>query len=373
MLEQRGLPTTREYALSADVWSLGSCCLALAAGRYIFRSQPKGARNALQSIWKLLGAPDTKPPVCALKSLRSLESAELGLPPQFWEILQGMLRINPSERMNAAEAHAALSALAQAAQSTAATPTSAPPSAHCSPRALTWQPFQEGCRIVRPRSAPSSSRPPAMVLSETSFLRSMVECWDACRGLALQPLTAVLALNVLARTLSGYQNAESVESKPLAVACALLAAKCLQFSPPSLRGAALTLRVGARAVASSEISVLCALRGDVLGQDFQEALALWGAAEAQQSSAQQPGPHIVLCIGCAVLAACPGSRFKEADAVARAILAGSALPDLGCARKLVRACTAGDCMSFFKPWPHAWTDFTSIMRTWASTFAAAPP
>jgi len=400
LLEQRGLPTTHEYALSADVWSLGACCLALAVGRYTFRSQPRGARNALQSIWALLGTPadwpllgfysPRPPPSDTAQAFEALGSADLTLPRSFWDLLHRMLRIKPWERIGAEEAAAELSALVTAMAASAAPPSGAM-DVECagnaaamhspSPRDLSWQPFQVGCRILCPPSVAPSPRP--LALSEASFLQCMVECWDACRGLALAPLTAVLAQSVLARALRGVRAAEQVLSKPLGVACALLAAKCIHFSPPSLRSAALTLRVGARAVASSEIDILCALRGDVLGPDFHQALMLWGDVAARSSSSgrssassssagvQRPQPHLALCIASALRATSPGMRLVDADATAKAIVAGAALPDIESARTLVRACKAGSCLPFFKPWPNGWTDFSSTMRTWAASFSQA--
>jgi len=175
------------------------------------------------------------------------------------------------------------------------------------------------------------------------------------------PITAVLAQCLLSRALL---RVPSALTKPLAAACALLAAKSLQFSPPSLRSVSLTLRVSGRAVASCESDVLCALGGDLLDSSFKEAIRLWGPLSNAGQGCQN---HVALCLAMALEAANPRTGLQEADVVARSMLSGGAPLDLQKSEALVRACRAGECLAYFRAWPNAWADFTAVIRAWSAS------
>lgn len=363
LAESNGAPTTYSYGLPSDVWSVGACCLALASGGYVFRSSKPGARDALKSIWKLLGRPskeewslvaedirehtrDYAPPEDVVEALRATAHRR-DLPQEWWSIVANMLSVLPWKRMRASEAFERFQALCPLQE-----PSRQPEIGF--PAEVRWQSFSGHSRVLL-----SACQPRSVSVHDPAYLRCMVACWDASRALALPPLAGIAAQLLLAKAQSHL-----IPSKHLAGACLSLAAKCCMFAAPTPSAVAAALRVSATVVARCEWQVLLSVGGQLLGEDLRSALRLWPPRMHQSLS----GNPLSVCLVSALLALHPGTRICEAHKDAEIMLRGiDPGPDAQHARiaRLVEACRSGECTSFFRAWPGAWADSTAAIRAWA--------
>lgn len=356
--EASGAPTTYDYGLPSDIWSLGACCLAMACGGYVFRSSAHGAKDALTSIWKLLGRPTEwrlvkdaasfPAPTDAVAALRAQAAGRKDLPDAWWFAVEKLLRVLPWTRSTALQASESFRSLS--------VPTALKQESAGNTPELKWQGFSGTPRVLLRGGVAARCS-----VAESATLKCMVACWDASRSLALAPLAGFAAQILLARA-----HLHVIPSKHLAGACLSLAAKCCMFSAPSVNAVAAALRVSEAVVARCEWQVLQCLGGQLLSEELRCALRLWPPRLHQGLS----GNPLSVCLVSALLALHPGTEvvvaFQDAEIMLRGTAPGPMAQHARIAR-LVQACKSGECMSYFRAWPSAWADSTAAIRAWASS------
>lgn len=353
--ESRGAPTSRSYGISSDVWSVGACCLALAAQKYVFKRTDTLSAN--QVALKLLDVPgrslaDT---ALALQAACGFAEGTSKLPQAWWCAVADMLRVCPGARCTAQVAATTLRQLVSEAPK-----AEAPARPAAAPLRVQWQAFRGHSMIVMPRllfGLKSSAR------SQTSLdLKFMCSCWDACRTLGLPLLVSVHAQLLLARAL---QKAALVPTRHLAAACVDLAAKLFMYSPPTLKSLASVMRVAESSVVRVEWQTLKRLGGVLICSDMRKVLELWPPTRSHGLG----GNPLCISLVLALMAVDSGCDVHDAVIDAHSLMSGAApgpLVQHSRIADLVRALRAGECVCFFRSWPGEWSDRTAAMRAWAN-------
>ena len=352
--ESRGAPTSRSYGISSDVWSVGACCLALAAQRYVFKRTDTMSAN--QVALKLLDVPgrsqgDT---ILALQAACGFAEGVSELPQAWWCAVADMLRIRPGARCTA---QVVASTLRKLVPEVLKNDEPARPSAI--PLRIQWQAFRGYSMIVLPRFCGLKS--PAR--SQTTLdIKFMCSCWDACRTLGLPLMVSVHAQLLLARAL---QKAALVPTRHLAAACVDLAAKLFMYSPPTLKSLASVMRVAETSVVRVEWQTLMRLGGVLICSNMRKVLELWPPTRTHSLG----GNPLCISLVLALMAVDSGCDVHDAVIDAHSLMSGAApgpLVQHSRIADLVRALRAGECACYFRSWPGEWPDRTAAMRAWAN-------
>ncbi len=366
-------PTTTSYDYSSDVWSMGVSCLALATGRYIFKRSEARGESVQSAIMRILGTSSTKKQCASSIDDIKAVTPRYDICDAWWKCIDRMLRIDPKERVTAATAAQMFNLLIHTNEHNDNDNTRIVGGNNdvflSRRKSLVWYALGKNAHFIS-GNKPSSFNDDIIANSDRSedesriLVRTLENCWEACRTLNLPPLVGIAAQLLLARVLTHRKTPSNATLAATVAACILLCAKSCMFQAPSLKSVAFTLHTLPDSVARSEWSIFKNVRGILLCDNFRKAIRIWPPTQRLHLAG---GNSLQVCISFALLALFPNTDIDEIVFDANMISRGAS-PSACIIRglKLINAIQSNSTIAFFRSWPGAWIDSSGTMKTWAN-------